>query len=64
MKIDMSLVPDGTTTPDTPDIPDGIIEPTANVPSANIYFDLQGRRLTTLPAKGLYLWNGQKYVKY
>ena len=53
MKIDMSLVSDGTSA----------IQETANSTSLNsTYFDLQGRKVSALK-KGLYVTNGKKVIR-
>ncbi len=53
MKIDMSLVSDGTSA----------IQETANSTSLNsTYFDLQGRKVSELK-KGLYVTNGKKVIR-
>ena len=60
MKIDMRLVPDGTS---TPDIPDGISEQIVNSQWSNSkWFDLQGREVKAAK-KGIYISNGRKIVK-
>jgi hypothetical protein len=53
MKIDMRLVPDGTT---------GINEATVAETKTDL-FDLQGRRLTAAPQKGIYVTGGKKIIK-
>lgn len=57
MKIDMRLVPDGTS---TPDIPDSISE-TVTETAVNAVYDLQGRRVESA-RKGIYVTNGKKVV--
>lgn len=55
MKIDIRLVPDGST---------GISEVANSQMTANSQcYDLQGRRLNNVPRKGLYINNGHKIVK-
>lgn len=44
-------------------IPDGISEQTVNRNDSQL-FDLQGRRLSALPRKGIYVVNGKKIVKH
>jgi len=53
MKIDMRLVPDPTS---------GISETVAPA-SDNVYYDLQGRRLSKASRKGIYVVNGRKIAK-
>ena len=46
-------------------ITDGIFLPTAQTadPKENPIHDLQGRRLSSIPQKGIYIRNGRKYVR-
>lgn len=41
----------------------GINEVKQNAPSDGRIYDLQGRRLSRLPEKGIYIQNGKKYIK-
>ena len=38
--------------------------PSPNAPHPSPIYDLQGRRLNAMPAKGMYLRDGKKYTKY
>ena len=39
----------------------GIIDIVDNTPVSNAIYDLMGRRITSLPSKGIYIKNGKKY---
>ena len=41
----------------------GIVETLAPTPSDNQIYDLQGRRLKTIPQKGIYITNGKKIIR-
>ncbi len=44
------------------DDPTGISEIVGKETSVNSYFDLQGRRISGKPQKGIYIMNGRKYI--
>ena len=46
----------------TPDI-NGVRLPMTGGTNASVIYDLQGRRLTSVPKRGVYLINGQKHVR-
>ena len=42
----------------------GISQPSTSMAPSEVLYDLQGRRLTTAPARGIYLQGGRKKLKY